>query len=359
MSDIKILHIADVHLGRKYNQLSESKAELRRSEVLVTFENTIGRFSDAKIVLISGDLFDADCSENTVSFVNSVFKKYSDRTFFVSLGNHDYLGSPAIQKLKKDLPENVIVFDDTMQTFDVSDDLCVSGISFASNSSYVSLLRNFEAKKGKINIVVMHGDAQNTSQYNPITIDEIKNCGAHYLALGHIHSMDKGELDERGVYAQCGCLDGRGFDECGIKGFMLIDTEEKSVEFIEASSRIIYEKEVDISDVSSTYGAIEKIKEALIDISENSVVRVNLIGKIDSVILLNEELILSSFKDEYFAFSIKNKTKILMDYKTYENDVSLKGEFIRICQRSDMPEEKRVKVITTVLNALEAEELGV
>ena len=348
---MKIIHCADLHLDSPLNSnLDLEKAKIRQSEILNSFGNLVdyAEREDVKVVIIAGDLFDKDkVSLATEKFVLEKIENANNITFIYLLGNHD-----ENCRFERVIPENLLIVEDDKFVFD-TEEICVKALILRSKDY------DFDFVKDKFNILVAHGTHNNSSDEYYIDLSFLKNKNIDYLALGHIHSMDKGELDERGVYAQCGCLDGRGFDECGIKGFMLVDTEEKSVEFIEASSRIIYEKEVDISDVSSTYGAIEKIKEALIDISENSVVRVNLIGKIDSVILLNEELILSSFKDEYFAFSIKNKTKILMDYKTYENDVSLKGEFIRICQRSDIPEEKRVKVITTVLNALESEELGV
>ncbi len=349
MSDIKILHIADVHLGRKYNQLSESKAELRRSEVLVTFENTIGRFSDAKIVLISGDLFDADCSENTVSFVNSVFKKYSDRTFFVSLGNHDYLGSPAIQKLKKDLPENVIVFDDTMQTFDVSDDLCVSGISFASNSSYVSLMRNFEAKKGKINIVVMHGDAQNTSQYNPITIDEIKNCGAHYLALGHIHTFSGIYRAGDTIYSYPGVLEPGGFDEtsdCGVV-YGTIGKDTASLDFYPVARRKYIKTDLDITGFTSDEEVIVALKEL---INPDYLYCINLVGRNS---LFTPNIKLYSEIVSPFYIEIQNNTQREDSILNYARECSLRGKTAQhLMNLKENSDEKAYKMACDILTDL-------
>ena len=53
----------------------------------------------------------------------------------------------------------------------------------------------------------------------------IAASGADYLALGHIHYNVVEPLDSRGVYAYSGCLEGRGFDETGEKGFVLIEVE--------------------------------------------------------------------------------------------------------------------------------------
>ncbi len=64
-----------------------------------------------------------------------------------------------------------------------------------------------------------------------------------YLALGHIHSYKKERLDDRGVYCYSGCLEGRGFDECGEKGFVLLDITEGKIhtEFVPIAKRMLHE----------------------------------------------------------------------------------------------------------------------
>ena len=50
-------------------------------------------------------------------------------------------------------------------------------------------------------------------------------------AIFEISSYSTGEIDERGKYAYSGCLEGRGFDETGDKGFVLIDVNDKKAEY--------------------------------------------------------------------------------------------------------------------------------
>ena len=42
---------------------------------------------------------------------------------------------------------------------------------------------------------------------------------------------------------------------------------------------------------------------------------------------------------------------------SYENDVSLKGEFIRLVLSQNLPEEEQKKIITTGIKALSGEEI--
>ena len=96
MDYIKILHIADVHVGRKYNNLAGEKSILRHSETLLTLQNVLERFGDSQIVLVSGDLFEEYCPEEAITFVAELFNRHKDKYFFVACGYHDCYESQTI-----------------------------------------------------------------------------------------------------------------------------------------------------------------------------------------------------------------------------------------------------------------------
>ena len=86
-----------------------------------------------------------------------------------------------------------------------------------------------------------------------INLKKLKNKNIDYLALGHIHSFKKEKLDNRGEYCYSGCLEGRGFDECGDKGFVLLDIKNGKInsEFIKFAQRTLYEVNVDLTGLTS------------------------------------------------------------------------------------------------------------
>lgn len=53
---------------------------------------------------------------------------------------------------------------------------------------------------------------------------DLRGRGIDYLALGHVHSFRQEKLDEQGIWCYSGCLEGRGFDECGTKGYVMLET---------------------------------------------------------------------------------------------------------------------------------------
>ena len=258
--------------------LTPEKADIRRSEVLLTFEDTIKRFSDAEVVLIAGDLFDADCPETTVSFVNSVFKRYPDKRFFISCGNHDYYGSGAINKLLKEPLPNVTVFDTTLKSYVVNDSVCIHGVSFGSNNNYVSFLRNFSADPRYTNIMVMHGDVGKDSPYNPISASEIRESSLNYIALGHVHSYWGILKEEDTYYAYPGALEPGGFDEteqCGVI-YGTVGKDTCDLDFYPVSVRKYIKKEVDITELKSDEEVILNLRDF---VDENNLYSIDLVGR--------------------------------------------------------------------------------
>ena len=82
------------------------------------------------------------------------------------------------------------------------------------------------ADPSRLNILVLHGDAENpASPYDPVSPRRAGRLGLDYAALGHIHR--RGERRDGGTLcAWPGCLMGRGFDECGEKGALLVSAEK-------------------------------------------------------------------------------------------------------------------------------------
>ena len=96
----------------------------------------------------------------------------------------------------------------------------------------------------------MHGQISASSKPDAVNLELLKNKNIDYLALGHYHSFTWDRLDKRGVYCYSGCLEGRGYDEIGEKGFVLLDTQNLGAPpklVTGLSHRTVYEIDVDIT----------------------------------------------------------------------------------------------------------------
>ncbi len=266
MESVKVLHIADIHIGRKFANLDGRKSRARASEVLLTLEKTLADFSQAQIVLLSGDIFEDDAPLEVVGFLNNLFIRHKDKNFFMSCGNHDCYESSIIKSLCLNLPENVTVFSDKMERVVIEPlKTIVYGVSFAAPFSYASLLSGFSVDDEYISIMVMHADTESNSRYNPITSDEISKSGLDYLALGHIHSFS-GILKAGNVtYAYPGVLEPGGFDETGECGVIFGEVFKSgtSLEFYPVSSRKYHCLTLDITGFTSNEEVISSLKDII------------------------------------------------------------------------------------------------
>jgi DNA repair exonuclease SbcCD nuclease subunit len=208
----------------------------------------------------------------------------------------------------------------------------------------------------------MHGqesDSDVKDKTEIINLKQLKNKNIDYLALGHIHKYKQEKLDNRGIYCYSGCLEGRGFDECGEKGFVLLDVENGKIQttFIPCSQRILCEVYVDITGATQTNEIEEKIKEQIKEIPKTSLVKIILTGEVELGSERDIKYLTQKIKDYFYFVKIYDRPKIKIDYMKWQYDVSLKGEFIRLVLKQDLTDEEKNKIISTGIKALSGEEL--
>lgn len=171
---------------------------------------------------------------------------------FIFKGNHD------IKALYEDIPLNLKYFNDTWTKYQY-DNLVISGLEItASNQN--SFYDTLNLKEETLNIVMLHGMVSDTKGLNLIKINDLKDKNIDYLALGHVHSYKEYRIDSRMVACYSGCLEGRGFDEIGAKGFIVLDVLDKiKYEFVPFCFRTIHEIEIDISGAQAVNDVTKKL----------------------------------------------------------------------------------------------------
>ncbi len=364
---MKMIHCADLHLDSKMNaNLDPLRAKERKGELLRTFERMIdfAAKNDVSAILIAGDLFDTKNISATAR--NCVLKNIETQnkiTFYYLKGNHD--NDNFLSNLNE-IPQNLKLFDKTWTHYEVGDRIVISGIELSNEnaaSAYTALIPD----TGKINIVMLHGQeskAKAKDKAEVINLKDLRNKGIDYLALGHIHMHKVNRLDERAEYCYPGCLEGRGFDEVGEHGFVLLDIDEKtgkvSHEFIPFAYRKICAVDVDVSNCMSSAEMLQKIRESLNDegCESSSLVKIILKGSVDVECEKNTTYLLSQLAPEYYFVKIYDETTFEINYEDYMLDESLKGEFIRQVMAScDLSEDEKALYISYGLKALAGEEL--
>lgn len=366
---MKIIHCADVHLdSRMLRHLSKEQAKERRNEILNTFGQmvTYAAKNDVAAIIIAGDLFDTSMiSVTTRNYVRDLIVNNPKIEFYYLQGNHD-IDNFLINL--QEIPANLKLFDRKWTGYNVagSDKVVISGVEL-SEKNHKDVYDSLSLDINKYNIVVLHGKAMPTKavdDYESIGLDKLKNKSIDYLALGHYHSYSEEQLDSRGVYCYSGCLEGRGFDECGEYGFVLIDVDEKKMtsrrKLIDIAERNIYSVDIDATGCYTTSDVIQKITKALDDmkISGKSLVRIVIKGEVSLKTEINIDLIEKNFAHSFYVFKVEDKTKTLINYEEFMFDETLKGEFVRnVLKAPDIAEEDKPKIIRYGIQALTGEEI--
>ena len=357
---MKIIHTSDIHLNSKMeSSLTQDKAKQRKQELLFTFNRLVeyAKENNVKAILIAGDLFDTESiNKQTAEYVYSLIENNSNITFLYLCGNHEKRNF--LNYIKHPL-KNLVTFDNSWQSCDLGENVVISGISITKENCKL-LYPELKLNKDNFNIVMMHGQTSkyfSEDNFEIVNLTELKNKNINYLALGHIHSYQEGELDDNAKYCYCGCLEGRGFDECGKKGFVeleIINNKLKTT-FVPFAKREVLEIEVDISGLTKLKDIDDEILKSIKDVSKDNLIKVNLVGDIDENTDLNIDFIQNNLNETYYFVKIENNTKLKIDIEKYKNDISLKGEFIRCVLNGNLSDEEKESVLMFGLKALNGE----
>ena len=348
---MKLIHCADVHLDSPLESVfpPDAAREYRRA-VLANFASLVETADrgGADALLICGDLFDSDrTSEKTVRYVLDLFRVHSGLSVFYLAGNHD--GGELSDR--GDLPENLHLFGQGWTYYRLGT-LTIAG-GTAPDPDLLDLPQD------SINIVLLHGQVggSGSGEYS-ISFRKLKDKHIDYLALGHIHEYRAARLDDRGDACYPGCLMGRGFDECGKKGYILLETVNSRLthRFVPFAARTFHAVSLDVTGCASPLALETAAKKQTADIPQTDFCRLTLTGSVSPEDLPDVPGLTAALRGRFALLRVKNETRLAIRPGDYENDISLKGEFIRQVLASGLDAEEQERVIACGLSALRGEE---
>lgn len=379
-------------------------------------------------ILISGDLFDSPVvSRSTMEIFLSSIRKNQEISFFYLRGNHDtkntfrfrddlpknlFLFSKEGKKYR--LKEKLVLLGqefygterrsefpeesygtESLLELQLEPEELVEEELLSPSSSEDAVQSIWNLKEEDCNILMLHGalregglsrtasetksasdteisaDSQvfsmeeGTEVQNEqgISLKQLSRYPIHYLALGHIHKREEGKCGSL-YYIYPGCLQGRGFDEEGEKGFYYLEIEEETkeikAEFVplkEGEFRII---PLFLSEEDGTLDAEEKIRESLKKegAEAKDSVRIILKGEKRAEEERNLRYLEKQLEEEYAYIEIKEETKLKLRKEEFIHEKGLKGEFLRmVCESESLSEEEKEKLMILGIGLLQGEEL--
>ncbi|HZI89506.1 MAG TPA: DNA repair exonuclease [Candidatus Polarisedimenticolia bacterium] len=343
---VRILHLADLHLGATFPSMGEHGPE-RTRDFLSAFQRAVELAASPErpvdLVVIAGDLFDThDPDESLVFQGESCLERLAKAGVPVAIvpGTHDAFSYRRSVYRRLRLPDGVFLMTDSKLSpgplLTIREETVqLYGIAYDPAVSLRPLAEFARSGTADYHVAVVHGALQDSPSWKirpsdlPIERSEIAASGLDYLALGHYHNFS--EVRESGTVAVYpGTLEGRKFGEDGAR-YLLIATLSRGNVALERrpwNTRTLSQVTLDL-----TGAAIHDERRLLERISafagEREIVRARLEGAADFA--FEAECIQKAVRERFFHLELDDHT-YLMDVallERYKDEATIRGAFVR------------------------------
>ena len=406
---VKLIHTADLHLDSAFrSRFTKEEAENRRQKQLMAWKELLSFAVEKKVqgILIAGDLFDSPVvSHGTMDFFLSTIAEHPEISFFYLRGNHD---TENTFRYQENLPKNLFLFSEKGKKYRLNDRLLLAGVEYGTkdisfgenegatqgagqaaeqgvgqeNAHGAEALSKSESeseeeskflklKEEDCNILLLHGALyQGSAKGDAIQGEEgiflknIEKLPLSYIALGHIHKGGEGKLNNGALWAYPGCLQGRGFDEEGERGFLYLKVEEEKKEirkeFIPIKQGEFRILEIELLEDEGTLACLKKIEVEMekAGIAKEDSLRIILKGKKGLEQERNLRYLQLQLQDSVFFLEIRDECELSWNREEAMKEKSLKGEFLRVLAAADnLSKEEQEEIIALGMGLLQGGEL--
>ncbi len=383
--EFSFIHVADIHLGRPFSDLSkysydENVKKIYKTAVEKTF-NKIIDFALSKnvdFVLIAGDTFDSGEQDFASKLIlKDGLKKLEEAgiSVFLTCGNHDPLSSYNKNTFNYDenskikiIGLNTPIYCEIPLNNKTGEKIGVlRALSFKEEKFSDNPLKFFtpikEDEKNLFNIALLHCDlnADSSSTYAPCSLTEMKNFNYNYWALGHIHipSSDNGNIQ------YSGSIQGRNTKETGVHGIRYIKAENNQIKeniFVPLDTVRFEDINRDLSlaeDLTCAFNLIEEEINKFTGGYDLLLARLNLTGNIKFFKEINAEFynvlsekIKTDFSQKVYISQITNSTSAFVDEELLKEDEGITGEIYKTAGDENMLQSAFDNLDNAVKNAI-------
>ena len=339
---VRFIHTGDLHLDSPFSRLPIEKSEERRREMRETFGKLMQlvREEHADLLLIAGDVFDREYRTSaTTKLLLDEFGACPRCQIVIAPGNHDPYTADSLWASGR-LPSNVHVYStEGLQSFVFPElNTAVYGWAFCSERLEMSPLSGRHAEDPtRLNLICGHCDiGVPLSGYGPVMEEDVAGFGAQYAAFAHRHVPQPPVAAGAGaLYAYCGCLEGRSYDEPGRGGVILgkAQRSEKGwtlqTERVELSKRRYQTEKVNLTGVSTQQEVARRIKAVVEQkhYGADTALRVIFTGATPPDFSVPKQADGSMLG--LYALELFDNTSPVYDTDYLEKDLRIRGEFYR------------------------------
>lgn len=336
---VRLMHLADLHLGAPLQYLGEKAAE-RAGDLESAFARALDTASEKQVhaVLISGDLFDrfnppSDLVERSVR----AFERIARRNIPVILipGTHDSRRYSRCIYLRERFPGVDVLLENAKPVRKQLNGHTVFFYGFSGEAPDASASSFSRTGEEGLHIALVHGAVAGSDLWAAgprdfsLSRQDIERSGFHYVALGHYHNFKEfGYGATPAVYP--GTLEGLKFGENGDRYLVVAEVGESAaaIEKTRFNRRTIAEQRIDLalSGIDCNDSLIAAIKSFS---SPNAISKVLLTGSCD--FLPAQKDLEERLAGDFFHLQIEDETSMYDSrlVRSMQGDRTVQGIFVR------------------------------
>ena len=276
MANFRFLHCADLHLDSPLRGLEadpDAPADVIRGATRAAFRNLIDHAISERVdfVVAAGDLYDGDWQDwRTGHFLigQLALLQKAGIPFIAIRGNHD-AESQITRRLRMPGDNTRWLSATRPETFRLTGlPVSIHGQSFANRAIPENLAKSYPpADPGRFNIGLLHSSVTGSTvhaTYAPCDVEQLREHGYQYWALGHVH--ERAELSRDPWIVFPGNLQGRHANETGPKGATLVTVDGLQVT---AVTPLVFDSvrwarvDVELRDTDEEDAALGRVRQAL------------------------------------------------------------------------------------------------
>lgn len=331
--EIRLLHVADLHLDWLFERFNRESREKRRMEVLECFRRIVDLALERKVaaVLLAGDIFHGEgIAENTFRFFCHHLERLSEQRIWTLIvpGNHDPLTDSSYWVRRRFSPYVKVFTEPHWTSFTEIPGLEIWGLPFIPEQRSKRIFTDFpDAFTSARRIALVHGqvlEGQAGDDYYPFTADDLSRCRLDYLATGHIHRPREIQWGKtRVVYP--GSPIRLTFKETEERGVVLVTVDESglSAQKLSLKDREYRGTELDLTRLG-TEGVYQSLQQWA---NPELCLKVVLTGVAGEDTEFLTEGLLNQFKSSFFHLEVDDRTILLPSGEM--DDRTIKGVFLK------------------------------
>ncbi|NMB34992.1 MAG: DNA repair exonuclease [Firmicutes bacterium] len=356
---IRMLHLADLHLGYKPTFLDEERAVIRQKERDQLLKKAVDFALDPAqgidMVFIVGDLFETHRpEEGLVRFAIEQLRRLTTAGIYLVTvpGNHDeisYLDS--VYRLKKEEWPGVLVEAPMPELIDSQEikgcRVWVYSLAYTGGLTKTDALNDFPRKAGEgLHIGAFHGtlDWNPGERSLPLKSTALAKAAYSYLALGHLHSFQEHKVGSTpAVYP--GAVENKSLTERGVGHFTVVNFTEGKVSLEKPGVTIREHREVKL-DLSTLQSQEEIVAACRRHRDPEKLVEFCLTGAAEFPI--DVQGITGELQADFFYLRVRDESSFVdwSQIERYTDEHTVRGAFVRrILARMEQAGEARQKEV--------------